>query len=286
MEERVLSIVTWNVNGLRAAWRKGMRAWLEAERPDLLMLQEIRAGARELEIISAQLEEIGYRSFWNSAAKPGYAGTGLLTRVGLEPLSLETGLGDAELGQSEVSPLAELDAEGRTVIAYYQGFVIVGCYFPNGTRGPERLAAKGRFYAAVGARLADLAREYEVVVLCGDLNTAHTALDLAYPAANAGNSGFLPIERGWIDDLLAGGFIDAYRHLHRGEPGAYSWWSAWGESRRHDTGWRFDYLLINEAAAQRVLSARIDKEVVLSGGLSDHAPVLVRLAGSELVRRS
>ena len=274
MQEHALSIVTWNVNGLRAAWRKGMSAWLEAEQPDLVMLQEIRASARELESISAQLEEIGYRSFWNSATRPGYAGTGFLTRVGLEPRSLETGIGDAEL-----------DAEGRTIIAHYQYLVIVGCYFPNGTRGPERLAAKGRFYAAVGARLADLARDYEVVVLCGDLNTAHTALDLAYPAANAGNSGFLPIERGWIDDLLAGGFIDAYRHLHRDEPGAYSWWAAWGESRRHDTGWRFDYLLINEAAAQRIRSARIDKEVVLSGGLSDHAPVLVRLAGLEAGRR-
>jgi len=275
--ETSLLVGTWNVNGLRAAWRKGFAGWLEAAAPDLLFLQEIRASRDDLRRIDEQIAEQGYQTFWNPAIRPGYAGTGLLVREGagksLMPVRVETSLG-----------LDDLDTEGRTIIAHFpeRGFAALGAYFPNGTRGPERLEAKRRFYGAVLARAAALEREHETVILCGDFNTAHTALDLANPSANAGSSGFLPAERAWIDELLAGGaagYADIFREAHPGQGGHYTWWSPWGASRQHNTGWRFDYLLLNRAAAHLAVSARIDADASLRAYISDHAPLLVRLQG-------
>jgi exodeoxyribonuclease-3 len=261
-----LSIVTWNVNGLRAAWRKGFEGWLADAQPDLVFLQEIRALEKDLIEISALIRARGYEPFWNPAAKPGYAGTGLLTRMGRSPQRVDTQIG-----------LPDLDLEGRTILAYFADFAALGAYFPNGTRGQERLEAKERFYRAVAVKATELAREYETVILCGDLNTAHTEIDLAYPGANVGNSGFLPQERVWIDDLLKSGFLDTFRDLHPGQREHYTWWSPWGNSKAQNTGWRFDYLLLNRTSVHKLVSAHIDADAVLRQGISDHAPLTVRL---------
>ena len=138
---------------------------------------------------------------------------------------------------------------------------------------------KERFYRAVALKAQELSLEYETVILCGDLNTAHTEIDLAYPGANVGNSGFLPQERAWIDDLLKLGFLDAFRELHLGQREHYTWWSPWGSSKAQNTGWRFDYLLLSKTSAHRLVSAHIDAGAVLRSGISDHAPLTVRLKG-------
>ena len=260
MVDTALHIVSWNINGLRAAWRKGLRAWLAEQRPDLLFLQEIRASATELAAIKTELEADGYWVHWNSATRAGYSGTGLVSRI--PPLRLETNL-----------DLGDLDAEGRVIEAHYPGFAALVCYFPNGTSGPERTAAKLRFFAAFTARAAELARQYPIVVVGGDLNIAHTAADLANASANVRNSGFLPAERVAIDALVAAGFTDSYRHFHWGESGVYSWWCPWSGCRERNVGWRFDYLFLGEASLPVLEEASIHPW----SPISDHAPVSVRL---------
>lgn len=261
-EGRGLSVVTWNVNGIRAAWRKGLRLWLEEQKPDLVFLQEIRAYVDDLTAITHEAREAGYWVFWNPSTRPGYAGTGMLARR--PPLRVETSIG---------SP--ELDAEGRTIIAHYASFAAVGCYFPNGNRGADRLSAKLRFSEAVVALCRDMSRKYETVIVCGDFNTAHTELDLANPSANTRKSGFLVEERSWIDALVEAGYVDTYRLLHGDGDAGYTWWCAWGGCRQRNIGWRFDYLFVSTPAVHRVRSATIDGTAVIS----DHAPVSIHLAG-------
>jgi exodeoxyribonuclease-3 len=260
MSNASLRLVSWNVNGLRAAWRKGLRSWLAANRPDILFLQEIRAGGPELAAIRSELEADGYQVSWNSATRAGYSGTALVSRIA--PLRLDTSLA-----------LGELDAEGRVIEAHFPGFAALVCYFPNGTSGAERTAAKLRFFAAFAERAAALGRQYPLVLAGGDLNIAHTAADLANAAANTRTSGFLPAERAAIDDLVVAGFVDTYRHHHPGQSGAYSWWCPWSQCRERNIGWRFDYLFISQSGLPSLDEASIHPW----SPISDHAPISVRL---------
>jgi len=255
-----LRITTWNVNGLRAAERKGFFATLDELQTDVLLLQEVRALPEQLSAEARAPE--GWHVHWNPAERKGYAGTALWSRTPIEVL--HTGL---ESG--------EHDVDGRVTVARTAGVVIGSIYLPSGSASPERQAAKEAWMTRFKPWAAALAASPEPVVLGGDLNIAHTNDDIHNPAGNKNNSGFLPHERAWFTELLATGWTDAQRTKAGPGKGPYSWWSNRGQARALDRGWRIDYLLCNSSAAERLSAA----STLRAGGLtvSDHAPVSVEL---------
>jgi len=195
-----ITLLSWNVNGIRAVHKKGFLDWLAEADPDILCLQETRAGEDQLPAKLAQPD--GYRGYWNGAKrKKGYSGTGLLTRP--EPLSVEYGLG-----------IEEFDQEGRTIIATYPTFTLLNCYFPNGGRDHSRVPFKLAFYDAFLEKCERLRSQGQAVIFCGDVNTSHREIDLARPKDNQKTTGFLPEERAWIDAFLADGWVDSFRAVN------------------------------------------------------------------------
>ncbi|HSH12389.1 MAG TPA: exodeoxyribonuclease III [Desulfurivibrionaceae bacterium] len=254
----MLTLYSWNVNGLRAAARKGFLDWLQATRPDILAVQETKCHPDQLTPDLRRPE--GYHTYWAWAERKGYSGLGLYTRQ--EPLSVEMGLG-----------FPEYDREGRTIVAEYPDFVLLAAYFPNGgrdlSRVPFKMAYKRDFLAACN-RWRTRGKE---VIFCGDVNTAHREMDLARPRQNQQHTGFLPEERAWIDQVLAEGYIDSYRALHPEESGAYTWWSYIGGARSRNVGWRLDYFFVAPGLWSRVAAAGIHANVFGS----DHCPVSLSL---------
>jgi len=254
------TLLSWNVNGIRAAHRKGFLEWLAQAAPDILCLQETRAEESQLPAILAQ--PAGYRVFWNpSRSRKGYSGTALLTRS--EPLSVQFGLG-----------IEEFDQEGRTMIAQYPGFTLINCYFPNGGRDHRRVPFKLAFYDAFLDKCERLRAQGQAVIFCGDVNTAHREIDLAHPRANQNTTGFLPEERAWIDRVVEAGYVDTFRHFHPDLPEQYTWWSVPTNARARNVGWRIDYFFVTGETLDRVSDAFILPEVMGS----DHCPVGVRYA--------
>lgn len=254
------TLCTLNANGIRAAARRGLGQWLELRRPDVLCLQELRAWPGQ---VPGELRSpAGYNTRWECAEKGGYAGVGLYTRAPVERYSAGTGLRWS-------------DAEGRFLRGDLEDLSVISLYLPSGSSGEERQARKFEFLEHFLPVARRLARERRPIALCGDLNIAHTELDIHDPRGNARNSGFLPEERAWFDRLLAAGWVDVFRGLHPGQGGLYSWWSARGRARELDRGWRLDYVLCNRRLAPRVRRAWIEKDA----DLSDHAPVWVEIEG-------
>jgi len=254
-----ITLLAWNVNGIRAVHKKGFLDWLAETSPDILCLQETRAG--ETQLPAALAQPGGYRAFWNeSRAKKGYSGTALLTRQ--EPLGVEFGLG-----------IESFDQEGRTIIARYPTFTLINCYFPNGGRDHSRVPFKLAFYDAFLDKCQDLRAQGQAVVFCGDVNTAHKEIDLARPKDNQNTTGFLPEERLWMDRLVAAGYLDTFRHLYPDLTGAYTWWSVPTRARERNIGWRLDYFFVAAEIRDRVAEAFIMPDV--EG--SDHCPVGLRL---------
>lgn len=254
-----MRITTWNVNGLRAALKKGFGDCLAQIAPDVLLLQEVRSLPEQLPDLWRQ--PAGWQTYWHPAEKPGYAGNAIWSRLPME--SLGTGIAGAA------------DPSGRIVRARIGSLQIVNAYLPSGSAGPERQESKEAWMRQFLPWAAELAREDEPVVLGGDLNIAHTERDIFYAKGNAKNSGFLPHEREWFSQLLQQGWTDFVR-LHFGDvQGPYSWWSNRGSARVLDRGWRIDYLLGNPAAR----ALWVDSSVYRPGGLtvSDHAPVTINL---------
>lgn len=253
-----MRIATWNVNGLRAAIRKGIDRHLAELEPDVLMLQEIR-------VLPEQLPEkwaapAGWQVHWHPAEKKGYAGTSTWSRQPLEVLG--TGLGGE-------------DPEGRVLVTRVGGVRFVNVYLPSGSSSEERQARKERWMDDFLAWTRQLTDSDEPVILGGDLNIAHTADDIHNPTGNKNNSGFLPQEREWFTRFLESGWTDLLRLSVGQQKGPYSWWSNRGRARELDRGWRIDYLLANAAAAGRSGRCWVHRR----GGLeiSDHAPVLLEL---------
>ncbi len=248
----MLRVASWNVNGIRAALKKGFWETVAKLEPDILGLQEIKADAAP-EIPEAFA---GYRWLWNPGEKKGYAGTALLYRP--EPLSARNGLG-----------VPEFDAEGRVQTLEYERFFLVNAYFPNAGRGLPRLDFKLDFNRAIEAYLEDLRRE-KGVILIGDLNVAHREIDLARPKDNVKNAGFTPEERAWIDAFLKKGWIDTFRHFHPDETGAYTWWTYRFNARAKNIGWRVDYVIISEELLPYLKNAYIFYDTYAS----DHVPAV------------
>jgi exodeoxyribonuclease-3 len=201
-------ILSWNVNGLRAAYKKGLLVWLLRERPDVLCLQETKAAPDQL---PPDLKEVeGYHAYFASAERKGYSGVALYTR--LEPREIRGGFG-----------VEKFDREGRTQLADFGDFLLFNVYFPNGKASAARLRYKMAFYRAFLAHVDKLKAKGARIIICGDVNTAHKEIDLARPRENEKTSGFLPEERAWLDKFIARGFVDTFRMFDR-EPGRYTWW--------------------------------------------------------------
>ncbi len=253
-----MKVITLNVNGIRSANQKGLLEWLALQNADLVLLQEVRALEHQRPIL-AGLEH--YHAYWFEAQKAGYSGVGILSKQ--IPKTVQYGFGSAEF-----------DAEGRVLRLEFEDLNVVSAYFPSGSSSPERQAAKYRFLAEFEPWLLGLQGE---VLLGGDLNIAHQAIDLKNWHGNIGNSGFLPEERAWFSKLLEAGFADVFRN-HVGQTEHYSWWSNRGGARRNNVGWRIDYQLCTAGLAARVERASIYR----ADFFSDHAPVILEYTKSAL----
>ncbi len=253
-----MKLYSWNVNGIRAAQRKGFLDWLAEANPDILGLQEIRANTDQVD--DSLLKPEGYHVYWASAEKKGYSGVALYSKV--EPKSVKIGLG-----------IEEFDVEGRTITAEYDDFVLITGYFPNGGRDHSRVPFKMEYKAAFLMYCNRLRKDGKRVIFCGDVNTAHREIDLARPKQNEKTTGFLPEERAWIDEVVEDEYIDIFRELHPDMEGAYTWWSQRSGARQRNVGWRIDYFFITSDLRQRVVSAEQHPAVMCS----DHCPISLTL---------
>lgn len=251
-----LKLVSWNVNGIRAAERKGFSQWLENEKPQIMCVQETKA---QEEQIPETIGENSYYKYFSSARKKGYSGTGILSLI--EPKEVQMSFG-----------IEKFDAEGRIIKACYDDFILYNVYFPNGKASDERLQYKMDFYRFFLDMMKKHIKSKQRVIICGDVNTAHKEIDLARPKENENNSGFLPEERKWIDNLLDAGFVDAFRHFNS-KPDNYSWWDYKTRARERNVGWRIDYFFVSRNILKYIKDAGIMTDVYGS----DHCPVNIVL---------
>ena len=248
-----MKIITWNVNGIRAAHGKGALDWAFAQKPDVLCLQEIKA--RPVQLTDEQRNVPGYEAIWNPAERPGYSGVATFTSA--SPLDYELGLATPRF-----------DVEGRVIRTRHPGFLLFNIYFPNGQRGRERVDYKLDFYARLLEVCDSLHAAGENIIITGDFNTAHMPIDLKNPEENETTSGFMPEEREWVQKFLDHGFVDVYRRLYP-EKVQYTWWTYRFAARQRGIGWRIDYFLVSEKLAPRVRDVVIHEDVTGS----DHCPV-------------
>ncbi|BBB32703.1 exodeoxyribonuclease III [Thermotomaculum hydrothermale] len=248
-----MKLISWNVNGIRAIHKKGFVEWVKEENPDVLCLQETKATEEQ---IPKDIKSLDYFQFYSSSrARKGYSGVALFTKV--QPERVEYDLG-----------VEEFDVEGRVIAAYFKDFILFNVYFPNGKASKERLDFKLRFYDKFLEIVNSLKDKGYGVIICGDVNTAHKEIDLARPKENEKVSGFLPVEREWIDKLIASGFVDTFRMFNK-EGGNYTWWDYKSRARERNVGWRIDYFFVSENIKDRVKDAFILSEVYGS----DHCPI-------------
>jgi len=252
-----MKIYSWNVNGIRAIKNKGFIEWITVDQPDVLCIQETKIQENQ---ISEELKNIeGYYSHFSCAQKKGYSGVATYSKQ--KPISVAFGIG-----------IEKFDNEGRILITEFEDFTIFNIYFPNGQKDEDRLNYKMEFYDALLAYCETLRKKGKRLIICGDYNTAHNAIDLKNPKANEKYSGFLPIERAWMDKFISYGYVDTFRYLHEEEV-KYSWWSYRFKARDKNVGWRLDYFFVTEDLLSEVKEASILNEVVGS----DHCPVSIIL---------
>ncbi|NDC79024.1 MAG: exodeoxyribonuclease III [Chitinophagia bacterium] len=249
-----MKLISWNVNGLRAVLRKNFLAFLEEHSPDILCVQETKASPDDVE----QLWPGSYTTYWSSAEKKGYSGTCIFTRA--RPERVSYGIGREEH-----------DREGRVVTAEYADFFLVNVYVPNSQRELARLPYRQQWDVEFLGYLRGL-EERKPVIFCGDLNVAHTEIDLANPKANVRNHGFTPEERAGFDAFIRAGFIDTFRQFEKAG-GHYTWWSPMSRARERNIGWRIDYVLTSASLRPRLRKAFILPDVPGS----DHCPVGVEM---------
>jgi exodeoxyribonuclease III len=264
-----MKLYSWNVNGIRAVHKKGLfESFLKAHRPDVLCLQETKAERGQIEI-----EVPGYREFWNSAAKKGYSGTAIFCRQ--EPLGVTNGFPRDFARRYRFADELERDSadEGRLISAEFEDFHLVTVYTPNAKDDLSRLRLRHEHWDPAFLAYCRQLEKKKPVIFCGDLNVAHTELDLANPKPNRGKKGFTNEEREGFQNFLDAGFVDTFRLFEKGN-GHYSWWSHFSNARARNVGWRIDYFLVSAALRERVAAARIHADVMGS----DHCPVSLTLA--------
>jgi exodeoxyribonuclease-3 len=246
-------LISWNVNGIRAIHRKKKYEWFKEYDADIFCVQETKA--HPVQLNKAQLNIEGYHSFYESAQRKGYSGVAVFTKE--KPLEVINGLG-----------VEEFDSEGRVLEVIYDDFTLFNVYFPNGRASKTRLDFKMAFYDAFLKKMAALLEQGRKVIVCGDVNTAHKEIDLARPKENSKQSGFLQMERDWINAFLSVGFVDSLRTFKEDE-GLYSWWDYKTKARERNTGWRIDYFFVSENMKDEMKDASILSEVMGS----DHCPI-------------
>lgn len=256
-----LTFISWNVNGIRAVDKKEALRWIDDEGIDFLALQEIKA---EVEQIPATIFEREYKhSIINSSAKKGQSGVALYTDIDALHYSNCDGV--------------DILSEGRINEYHFDNIAYFNVYFPNGQRNEERLEYKMEFYDRFLTHINALRDEGKSIIVCGDVNTAHTAIDLARPKANEETSGFLPIEREWMDKLVDEGYIDTFRHVRGDELDRYSWWSYRAGARARNVGWRIDYFFVSDDLKEQIVDADILDNIMGS----DHCPIKLVLEVDE-----
>jgi len=253
-----IEIISWNVNGIRAVANKEALKWIDERDTDILCLQEIKAQKEQIpdNLFEKEFTEV----IINSAEKKGYSGTATFSAL--------------KSDYHSTCPEIDTMREGRIIETHYDDIVLFNVYFPNGQRDEERLAYKMKFYDDFLAHCEALREDGKSIIICGDVNTAHREIDLKNPKANSKTSGFLPIERAWIDKLLEHGYIDTFRYVNGDEVDRYSWWSYRANARVKNVGWRIDYFFISEDLAESIEDAFILDYI--DG--SDHCPVGIRIA--------
>jgi len=254
-----MRIISWNVNGVRAAQKKGFLDWLKEDTADIVCIQETKAHPEQLDIFL--LHPDGYETFWNSAERKGYSGVATFCKK--KPISVKKGFG-----------LKKYDGEGRVIETEFVDFTLLNIYFPNGGQGPERLKFKMEFYDQTLKYVTELKKAGKSVIISGDYNTAHKPIDLARPKENEKNTGFLPEERAWLDKWIEAGQVDIYRQLYP-EKVEYSWWDMKSRARDRNVGWRIDYHFVSNDLVSRVKDAKILMDIMGS----DHCPIEIELKG-------
>ena len=250
-------IISYNVNGIRAALKKDWIKWLLSVDPDVVCLQETKADPSQLDL--SIFEEAGYHSYWFSAQKKGYSSVAILSKT--KPDHVEYGCG-----------IEKYDNEGRILRADYGDFSVLSCYFPSGSSGEVRQNFKMDFLSDFETYIADLKQTRQKLLISGDINICHEAIDIHNPVSNKKSSGFLPVERQWISDFLASGFKDSFRELNK-DPHHYTWWTYRSGARKKNLGWRIDYHFITDN-----LHPQLKRSVILSEAVhSDHCPILIDL---------
>ncbi|WP_291779502.1 exodeoxyribonuclease III [Cecembia sp.] len=252
-----MKIVSYNVNGIRAALNKGFADWLRKNDPDIIGLQEVKA--LESQIDKSIFEDMGYQVYWFPAVKKGYSGVAILSKEA--PKKVTYGMG-----------LPVYDDEGRMIRADYEDFSFISAYFPSGTTGDIRQNFKYQFLDDIFGYSQDLIKEYPKLILSGDYNICHKAIDIHNPVSNKNSSGFLPEERAWMDKFTESGFDDSFR-LFNQDPHHYTWWSYRAGSRGKNLGWRIDYHMTTTAMKEQIKNAKIMADAVHS----DHCPILIEM---------
>lgn len=253
-----LRIVTYNLNGIRAAMKKGWVDWLATDPADIICIQETKAHQDNVD--HQQMEQLGYHQYWFAAEKKGYSGVAIFSKVKAD--AVYTGNG-----------YAQSDAEGRVIRADFGDLTVVNAYFPSGTSGEERQQYKYQWLDEMRLWLDELKLSRPNLILCGDYNIAHKEIDIHDPKGNKKSSGFLPEERAWMDAFLSSGWVDGFRHFHE-EGARYSWWSQRFPSvRLQNKGWRIDYISVTESLKSRLTDAEIWPDIKHS----DHCPVYLEL---------
>lgn len=248
-------IISYNVNGIRAAINKGFMQWLKATDPDVVCLQEIKANPEQLDL--SLFENAGYKHYWHPAIKKGYSGVAILSKE--KPDNINTGCG-----------IDKYDCEGRVLRADYGDVSVLSVYHPSGTSGDERQAFKMEWLADFQKYIDELKKTRKKLIISGDYNICHKPIDIHNPKSNAKSSGFLPEEREWIDGFMRSGFLDSFRQFNN-EPHNYTWWSQRFGARDKNLGWRIDYHLVTENLESTLKRSAILKEA----RHSDHCPILL-----------
>jgi len=253
-----MKIITYNLNGIRAAMSKGLIDWISQVSPDVLCVQEIKANPDQVGVF--EFVELGYHHYWYPAQKKGYSGVAIFTKQ--KPKHIEYGCG-----------IKVYDDEGRILRIDFEEFSVMSVYHPSGSSGDLRQAFKMEWLEAFLNYINQLKATYPNLVICGDFNICHKAIDIHNPKSNANTSGFLPEEREWMEQFINSGFVDSFRYFNQ-EPHQYSWWSYRAGSRAKNLGWRIDYNFVTDN-----LKNRISRSVILPSAIhSDHCPVLLEMS--------
>jgi len=252
-----MKIISYNVNGIRAAISKGFLHWLEQANPDVICLQEIKAMKEQVPV--EEFEKLGYHyNYWFSAQKKGYSGVAVLSKI--EPKNVVTGTG-----------IEHMDFEGRNLRLDFEDFSVMSLYLPSGTNS-ARLDHKFMYMDDFQNYISDLKKEIPNLIICGDYNICHEAIDIHDPIRLKTVSGFLPQERSWLDLFMKNGFVDTFRHFNK-EPDNYTWWSYRAGARGNNKGWRIDYILISKS-----LENKLERALILADAKhSDHCPVMIEM---------